>query len=506
MLTLRNDAIGTACIAALCALPGVKGVKWATPNPLNLAEARAACDPSITWVGGLAQVWAPTFYAVGARGFTSGLINVWPERSIAIHGALEASDYAKARDLIAEMRVFEDIRPEELNGTNVTAVKARSRPWGRTPGNTPTVGLAPGRGPAGQDAEIPDHQRPDLIRTKGRKSMLDTPAFTPHGKHLIAGDWVAGETTFTSAPASGDAHKFSVGTPALVDRAARAAEDAFWTYGYSTREERAKFLDAIADAIEARGADITAIGSAETGLPTARLEGERGRTTGQLRLFAAHIRDGRYLDRRHDAALPDRTPPRPDLKMVERPIGPVGVFGASNFPLAFSTAGGDTAAALAAGCPVVVKGHPAHPGTGELVAEAIAEAIEACGMPKGIFSLVQGSTREVGAGTGTASADQRRGLHRLAGAGRALFDLCASRPSRSLSSASSARSTRCSCCPRRSPNAREAIGKGWAGSLTMGAGQFCTNPGHRRGPRRTGRATLPAAAEAALAERRPRPC
>ncbi len=117
-------------------LPGVKGVKWATPNPLKLAEARAACDPSITWVGGLAEVWAPTFYAVGARGFTSGLINVWPERSIAIHGALEASDYAKARDLIAEMRVFEDIRAEELNGTNVTAVKAALQALGQDCGPT----------------------------------------------------------------------------------------------------------------------------------------------------------------------------------------------------------------------------------------------------------------------------------------------------------------------------------------------------------------------------------
>ncbi len=136
MLYLRNDAIGTGGIAALCALPGVKGVKWATPNPLKLAEARAACDPGITWVGGLAEVWAPTFYAVGARGFTSGLINVWPERSIAIHAALEASDYAKARDLIAEMRVFEDIRAEELNGTNVTTVKAALQALGQDCGPT----------------------------------------------------------------------------------------------------------------------------------------------------------------------------------------------------------------------------------------------------------------------------------------------------------------------------------------------------------------------------------
>ncbi|WP_407692453.1 dihydrodipicolinate synthase family protein [Pseudooceanicola spongiae] len=124
MLYLRNDAIGTAGIKALCDIDGVKGVKWATPNVQKLADAIAACDPSITWVGGLAEVWAPAFYAVGARGFTSGLINIWPERSLAIHAALDAGDYPKANALIAEMRAFEDIRAEELNGTNVTGVKA----------------------------------------------------------------------------------------------------------------------------------------------------------------------------------------------------------------------------------------------------------------------------------------------------------------------------------------------------------------------------------------------
>ncbi|MBF9036763.1 dihydrodipicolinate synthase family protein [Rhodobacterales bacterium HKCCE2091] len=124
MLYLRNDAMGTKGIAELCAVPGVKGVKWATPNPLKLAEAINASDPGITWVAGLAEVWAPPLYAVGARGFTSGLINVWPERSVAIHAALDGGDYATANRLIADMRAFEEIRAEELNGTNVTGVKA----------------------------------------------------------------------------------------------------------------------------------------------------------------------------------------------------------------------------------------------------------------------------------------------------------------------------------------------------------------------------------------------
>lgn len=123
-LYLRNDTMGTAGIKALCDLPGVKGVKWATPNPLKLADAKAACNPDIVWVGGLAEIWAPAFYAVGARGFTSGLINVWPERSVAIHAALESGDYAGANRLIDEMKAFEEVRAQEFNGTNVTGVKA----------------------------------------------------------------------------------------------------------------------------------------------------------------------------------------------------------------------------------------------------------------------------------------------------------------------------------------------------------------------------------------------
>ena len=136
VIYLRNNGIGVKGIADLCAVEGVVGVKWATPNPLKLAEAMAACDPGIVWVGGLAEVWAPPLYAVGARGFTSGLINVWPERSVAIHAALEAGDYAEARHLIAGMRAFEDIRAQEMNGTNVTGVKAALRLLGHDCGRT----------------------------------------------------------------------------------------------------------------------------------------------------------------------------------------------------------------------------------------------------------------------------------------------------------------------------------------------------------------------------------
>ena len=136
MLYLRNDAMGPEGIARLCEVEGVKGVKWATPHPLNLARAIAACPDHIVWVGGLAEVWAPPLYAVGARGFTSGLINVWPERSMDIHAALDAGDYPTANRLIDEMRVFEDIRAEEQNGTNVTGVKAALMAIGQDCGST----------------------------------------------------------------------------------------------------------------------------------------------------------------------------------------------------------------------------------------------------------------------------------------------------------------------------------------------------------------------------------
>lgn len=305
-----------------------------------------------------------------------------------------------------------------------------------------------------------------------------TNPFKPHGKHLIAGDWVASDQSFTSEPASGDAFSYSVGTVDLVNKACLAAEEAFWTYGYTTREERAKFLEEIANEIDARADDITWIGSSETGLPQARLQGERGRTTGQLRLFATHIRQGDFLDRRFDQALPDRKPlPRPDLRMMQRPIGPVAVFGASNFPLAFSTAGGDTAAALAAGCPVVVKGHSAHPGTGEIVAEAIHAAVTKTGMPKGVFSLIQGGKRDVGQALVQHPLIKAVGFTGSLGGGRALFDLCAARPEPIPFFGELGSVNPKFLLPEALAARGAEIANGWAASLTMGAGQFCTNPG-----------------------------
>jgi NADP-dependent aldehyde dehydrogenase len=307
---------------------------------------------------------------------------------------------------------------------------------------------------------------------------LEDLEMTLTGKHLIAGEWVAGDATFRSSPASGEARDYAVGTPAHVARAVEAAEDAFWSYSALSREVRAAFLEKIADEIEARGAAITEIGTSETGLPAARLEGERGRTTGQLRLFAAHIRKEDYLDLRHDTALPDRKPlPRPDIRLIQRPIGPVAVFGASNFPLAFSTAGGDTASALAAGCPVVVKGHSAHPGTGEIVAQAVDAAVKAYSINPGVFSLIQGGKRDVGEALVQHPLIEAVGFTGSLAGGRALFDLCARRP-KPIPFFGELGSVNPMFLLPAALSARGAlIAAGWGASLTQGAGQFCTNPG-----------------------------
>jgi 2,5-dioxopentanoate dehydrogenase len=171
---------------------------------------------------------------------------------------------------------------------------------------------------------------------------------------------------------------FIAATLADVDRACAAAWTAFESFRRTGLEERASFLEAIADNIVGIGDALIVRAMTETGLPRQRLEGERQRTVNQLRFFAAVVRRGSWLTLRVDTAQPERTPPRPDLRMRKIPLGPVAVFGASNFPLAFSVAGGDTASAFAAGCPVIVKGHPAHPGVSDLVARAIAEAVAAC--------------------------------------------------------------------------------------------------------------------------------
>ncbi|HEX8302793.1 aldehyde dehydrogenase (NADP(+)) [Sphingomonas sp.] len=270
---------------------------------------------------------------------------------------------------------------------------------------------------------------------------------------------------------------FSVATLDDVEAACAAAEAAFPIYSALPRQKRAEFLDAIADEIEALGDALVERAMQESGLPQARLTGERGRTANQMRLFAKELRLGEYLRVRIDHAMPERTPPKPDLRMRMVPLGPVTVFGASNFPLAFSVGGGDTASALAAGCPVVVKGHSAHPGTAELVAGAITRAAEKTGMPAGVFSLINGPGNSVGAALVTDPRIKAVGFTGSRGGGTQLMKLAANRPVPIPVYAEMSSINPVFLLPAALDARAEALGAAFVGSLTMGAGQFCTNPG-----------------------------
>jgi len=216
---------------------------------------------------------------------------------------------------------------------------------------------------------------------------------------------------------------------------------------------------------------------AESGLPRPRLEGERGRTTGQLKLFASLLREGSWRDARLDTALPDRQPPRPDLRMALIGLGPVAVFGSSNFPLAFSVAGGDTASALAAGCPVVVKAHPAHPGTSELVGRAIVRAVEACALPAGVFALLTGAGNTLGQDLVRHPAIQAVGFTGSRAGGLALVALAAARPQPIPVYAEMSSINPVFLLSHALARRGTEIADGFAASLTLGVGQFCTNPG-----------------------------
>lgn len=303
----------------------------------------------------------------------------------------------------------------------------------------------------------------------------------PSGQHLVDGTWIAGTATFQAGnPATGEllAPAFAEADAAVVGHAVSAAEAAFADYAARPIAERAAFLRSIAGEMEAAGAAIVARAQAESALPEARLTGELGRTTGQLRFFADWIEAGHCFDARIDKALPERKPaPRPDIRSILRPIGPVAVFGASNFPLAFSTTGGDTASALAAGCPVVVKGHPSHPGTAELVARAVLAAIHACGMPAGVFSLIQGAGHASGAALVAHPLIQAVGFTGSLKGGRALFDIAVSRAQPIPFYGELGSINPVFALPGALAGRAAEHGAAWAQSLMLGVGQFCTNPG-----------------------------
>lgn len=302
------------------------------------------------------------------------------------------------------------------------------------------------------------------------------------GENFIGNEKSAvGNTTFRAQnPATGKflGNLFYQATVEEVDRAAERAEQAFSVYREKSGRERSVFLESIAAEIMALDDELIETCISETGLPRARIIGERGRTINQLRMFADLLKEGSWLDARIDFALPDRQPvPKPDIRSMHKALGPVGIFGASNFPLAFSVAGGDTASALAAGCTIIVKAHPAHPGTCEMVANAISKAIKETNMPDGTFSMVHGHSSEVGMAIVKNPCVQAIGFTGSFRGGKALFDVASQRPQPIPVYAEMGSTNPLFILPGALKDQKENIAGGLVASVILGSGQFCTNPG-----------------------------
>ena len=281
-------------------------------------------------------------------------------------------------------------------------------------------------------------------------------------------------------PSTGDAVEPNFHSAAVdeLEHAVSLAADAHFKYGNLSQRKRGKFLRRVADNIEAIGDTLIERASLETSLPNGRFVGERARTCGQLRAFADLLDEGSWVDARVDHAIPDREPvPKPDVRSMLRPIGPVAVFCASNFPLAYSVAGGDTASALAAGCPVIVNAHTAHPGTAELVGIALSNAVKECGMPEGTFSLLFSSGYEIGQALVKHPMIKAVGFTGSRKGGRALMDIAAARiePIPVYAEMSSVNPT--FILPSAVKERGDAIAAGLHASVTGGVGQFCTKPG-----------------------------
>ncbi|MEO6852054.1 MAG: aldehyde dehydrogenase (NADP(+)), partial [Mucilaginibacter sp.] len=301
------------------------------------------------------------------------------------------------------------------------------------------------------------------------------------GKQIIGFEQSAeGQPILQSVnPATGETIAvFHEASAAETDKAVLKAASAFQRYRKKSGVQKAMFLEAIAEEIMALGDELVTTCCAETALPKGRIEGERGRTTAQLKLFATLLREGSWLDARIETAKAERLPAaKPDIRYMQMPLGPVVVFGASNFPLAFSAAGGDTASALAAGCPVIVKAHSGHLATSELVAKAIQKAAKATGMPDGVFSLLFGKGTTIGMQLVKHAEVKAVGFTGSYTGGKALFDAAVRRETPIPVYAEMGSTNPVFILPEILNTQPEAFAKGFSGSVTLGTGQFCTNPG-----------------------------
>lgn len=302
------------------------------------------------------------------------------------------------------------------------------------------------------------------------------------GHSIINGEPVQGsDGTFTGIDPATDSRLEPAYTSASLDdleRAASLAEEAFAVYSRTSGRERARFLRHVAEGLEAITAEVVERAGKETGLPEARLKGELARTVNQLRLFAGVVEEGSWVNARIDPALPERKPlPRADIRSVLRPLGPVAVFGASNFPLAFSVAGGDTASALAAGNPVIVKAHPAHPGTSELVGQVVSSSVRACGLPAGVFALLFDSGTQLGSALVAHPAVKAVAFTGSFAGGRALMQVAAARTEPIPCFMEMGSTNPLFVLPEALKTRGPQIANGLFGSFTLGVGQFCTKPG-----------------------------
>jgi NADP-dependent aldehyde dehydrogenase len=312
---------------------------------------------------------------------------------------------------------------------------------------------------------------------KMRKISMDL-----HGKNFIGGKITASATAkaFSGTNAvTGEkmTPQFFEATTAEADEALKLAEEAFEEYRALPPERIAEFLDRCAEEILKLGDELLRRANLETALPEPRLVGERARTVNQLKMFAEIVREGSWVEATIDRAMPDRKPqPKPDLRRMLVPLGPVVVFGASNFPLAYSVAGGDTASALAAGCPVVVKAHPAHPGTSEMVAHALQAAVETTKMPRGVFSMLHGAN-EISLHLVKHPAAKAVGFTGSLQGGRALFDAVSVRSEPIPVYAEMGSTNPVFILPQALKKNGTAIAENFVQSFTLGVGQFCTSPG-----------------------------
>jgi len=303
-----------------------------------------------------------------------------------------------------------------------------------------------------------------------------------HGKQIIGDSVSAGGSEtyqgFESKSQSPLEPVFYDATSVEIDRAMASAKEAFAAFSQTSPEQRAQLLETIAQLLSEAGDELLERAHAESALPMQRLQGEKMRAVNQTKLFAAMLREGSWVEAKIDVGNPERTPlPKADIRSMKQPIGPVVVFGASNFPLAISVVGTDTTTALAAGCPVVVKAHPGHPGTCEILAEIVREAVKQCGLPSGIFSMVHGRSHDVGRLLVSHDATAAVAFTGSLAGGRALMDIAAHRSNPIPVYAEMGSINPIFFLPSALQERTDALAAGYIQSVTLGVGQFCTNPG-----------------------------